>query len=65
MFALRQIYKDEGNELLQKLVKLIMNSLYGVQIRKDIIESYNHNMGWKRNTMIMCQNFGDYQMEII
>ena len=31
-FALRQKYKDEG------LVKLIMNSLYGVQIRKDIGE---------------------------
>ena len=38
-FALRQKYKDEHNDLLQGLVKLIMNSLYGVQIRKDIDQS--------------------------
>ena len=41
LFALRQKYKDEKNDLMQKLVKLIMNSLYGVQIRKDINESYH------------------------
>ena len=41
MFALRQKYKDEKNDLMQGLVKLIMNSLYGVQIRKDINESYS------------------------
>ena len=40
LFALRQKYKDEKNYLMQGLVKLIMNSLYGVQIRKDINESY-------------------------
>ena len=40
LFALRQKYKDEKNDLMQRLVKLIMNSLYGVQIRKDINESY-------------------------
>ena len=40
MFAIRQKYKDEHNDLMQKLVKLIMNSLYGVQIRKDIDQSY-------------------------
>ena len=39
-FALKQKYKDEHNDLMQKLVKLIMNSLYGVQIRKDIYQSY-------------------------
>ena len=39
LFALRQKYKDEGNDLMQELVKLIMNSFYGVQIRKDINES--------------------------
>ena len=38
LFALRQKYKDEKNDLMQGLVKLIMNSLYGVQIRKDINE---------------------------
>ena len=41
LFAVRQKYKDEKNDLMQKLVKLIMNSLYGVQIRKDINESYH------------------------
>ena len=40
LFALRQKYKDEHNDLMQGLVKLIMNSLYGVQIRKDIYQSY-------------------------
>ena len=41
LFVLRRKYKDEKNELMQGLVKLIMNSLYGVQIRKDINESYH------------------------
>ena len=41
LFALRQKNKDEKNDLMQGLVKLIMNSLYGVQIRKDINESYS------------------------
>ena len=41
LFALRQKYKDQKNDLMQGLVKLIMNSLYGVQIRKDINESYS------------------------
>ena len=40
LFALRQKYKDEKIDLMQGLVKLFMNSLYGVQIRKDINESY-------------------------
>ena len=40
LFALRQKYKDEHDDLMQKLVKLIMTSLYGVQIRKDIDQSY-------------------------
>ena len=40
LFALRKKYKDEKNDLMQKLIKLIMNSLYGVQIRRDINESY-------------------------
>ena len=41
LFAFRQKYKDEGNDLMQELVKIIMNSLYGVQMRKDINESYS------------------------
>ena len=40
LFDLGQKYKDEHIDLMQKLVKLIMNSLYGVQIRKDIDQSY-------------------------
>ena len=40
LFALRQKYKDEGNEVMQLLVKLIKNSLYGEQIRKDIEEKF-------------------------
>ena len=40
LFALRQKNEDEKNDLMQGLVILIMNSLYGVQIRRDINESY-------------------------
>ena len=40
IFALRQKYKDEKKWFNATLVKLIMNSLYGVQIRRDISESY-------------------------
>ena len=40
LFELRQKYKDGNNDAMQLLVKLIMNSLYGEQIRKDIGESY-------------------------
>ena len=40
LFALRPQYKHEHNDLMEGLVKLIMNSLYGVQIRKDIDQSY-------------------------
>ena len=36
LFASRQKYKDESKKLMQILVKLVMNSLYGVKIRKDI-----------------------------
>ena len=39
-FALRQKYKDEGNDVMQLLVKLLMNSLYGENIRKDIEEKF-------------------------
>ena len=40
IFELRQKYKEEKNDVMEVLVKLIMNSLYGEQIRKDIEESY-------------------------
>ena len=38
MFVSGQKYIDEKNDLMQGLVKLIINSLYGVQIRRDIKE---------------------------
>ena len=40
LFALRKKYKDEKNDLMQCLVKLVMNSLCGVQVRKDINKSF-------------------------
>ena len=36
LFASRQKNQDERNDLMQRLVKLNMNGLYGVQIRKNI-----------------------------
>ena len=40
LFALRQKYKDENKEVMQLLVKLLMNASYGEQIRKDIEEKF-------------------------
>ena len=40
LFELRQKNKDDNNDVMQLIVKLIMNSLYGEQIRQDIDESY-------------------------
>ena len=40
LFELRQKYKDENNDVMQLLFKLIMNSLYAEQIRNDIEERY-------------------------
>ena len=40
LFALRQKYKEVNNDVMQLLVKLIMNALYGEFLRKDITESY-------------------------
>ena len=40
MFALRQKYKDENNDVMQLLVKLLVNSLYGENIRKDFEEKF-------------------------
>ena len=40
LFALRQKFKDEEIDVMQLLVKLIMNSLYGENIRKDIEEKF-------------------------
>ena len=40
LFALRQKYIDENNDVMQFLVKLLLNSLYGENIRKDIEEKF-------------------------
>ena len=40
LFPLRQKYKDEYNYVMQLLVKLLMNGLYGENIRKDIEEKF-------------------------
>ena len=40
LFTSGHKYKDEHNDLMQGLFILIMNKLYGEQIRKDIDQSY-------------------------
>ena len=40
LFALRQKYKDDRNDVMQLLVKLLMNSFYGENIRKYIEEKF-------------------------
>ena len=40
LFALRQKYKGEHKDLMLRLVKIIMNSLYGFHLCKDIDQSY-------------------------
>ena len=42
LFESRQKYKDENNDVMQLLVNLIMNSLYGQQIRKKIEKNYEY-----------------------
>ena len=37
---MRHKYKEENNDVVQLLVKLLLNSLCGEQIRKDIEESF-------------------------
>ena len=40
LFALRQKYKNDNNGVMQFLVKLLMNAMYGENIRKDIEEKF-------------------------
>ena len=42
LLELRQKFREEYNDFKQLLVKLIMESLYGEQICKDIEESYEY-----------------------
>ena len=39
-FTIRQKYKEENNEVMQLLVKLIMIASYGKFLRKGILESF-------------------------
>ena len=40
LFDLRLKYKSEGQDILQEMVKLIMNSIYGQTIRRDIEDEF-------------------------
>ena len=40
LFALRKKNEDKHKDLMQKSVTIIMNSLYGVQMRRGIDECY-------------------------
>ena len=53
LFALRQKYKEENNDVMLLLVKLIMNAVYGEILRRDITEVTNVNLecGCKQNMM--------------
>ena len=66
LFALRQKYKDKNNDVMQLLVKLLLNSLYGENIRKDIEEKFTC-----KSEMWMMDNYDEkdykrkYQVLII
>ena len=71
LFALRQNYKDEGNDVMQLLVKLVMNALYGELLRKDITKSYQCKSGmWmqteydERVLDYQKVNYGNYIVEM-
>ena len=51
IFALRQKYKDDNNDVMQLLVKLLMKSLYRENFRKDIEEKF----ACKSETWIMSE----------
>ena len=38
LFALTRYYEDQGDEVMELFVDMVMNSLYAEQIRKDIEE---------------------------
>ena len=53
LFASRQKYEDEGNDVMQLLVKLILNALYGDFLRKIPQKVINANLrcGYKQSMM--------------
>ena len=50
LFALGQKNKDERIDIMRNLLKLIMNILFGVQIRKDINECYKNKSEHRMQT---------------
>ena len=71
LFELRQKYKDESNDVVQLLVNLIMNSLYGQQIRKDIQDGFEcKSEAWmmteydERVLDNQTINYGNYIVEL-
>ena len=67
LFALRQKYEKEKNEVLQLLVKLTLNALYGEFLRKHITKSYQCKSEMWMQTKY-DERVSDYQkviMEII
>ena len=55
-FNSKQKYKDENKDSLQGLVKLVVNSLYAVQIREDINESfYCNSETWMKTEFVLDQ----------
>ena len=67
LLALRQKYKDERNALMQNFVKLIKNTLSGIDIRKKIMNflDVNVNIGCKQSTTIKYWIFGNYEMDFL
>ena len=59
LFSLREKYKDEGDDFMQMFGKLLMNSLYGENISKDITEELDFilKIGQAQN---MMRSFWDF-----
>ena len=71
LFHLRQKYKDENNDIMYLLVRLIMNFLYSEQLRIDIEESYQCEsemwmMTESDERVLDCQkiNYGNYIVQM-
>ena len=71
LFELGQKNKEENNDAMQLLVKLIMNSFHGEFLRKDILESYQGKsqlwlMTEYDERVLDCQkiNYGNYIVKV-
>ena len=63
LFALRQKYKKKNNDVMQLLVKMLKNSLYGEQISKDIDEKLACEAeAWMMTECDELKNIGKYQV---